>query len=105
MASRWFFGRFVAVLRTWAAVLAGANRMPWPRFLVANGLGGLLWAGLYTLDPYALGERTAQLSPPLGVVLLGLAILAAIIVTVALRRHADTLTATAERAYPGPLSP
>ena len=29
-----FFGRFVAVLRAWAAFLAGTNRMPWPRFLL-----------------------------------------------------------------------
>jgi len=29
-----FFGRFVALLRALAALLAGANRMPWGRFLV-----------------------------------------------------------------------
>lgn len=34
-----FLGRFVAVLRTFAALLAGANRMPWPRFLLWNALG------------------------------------------------------------------
>lgn len=100
-----FFGRFVAVLRTWAAILAGANRMTWPRFLVANGLGGLLWAGLYTLVPYAFGERIALLSRPLGVILLGLALLTGIIVIVALRRHAGALTVAAEHAYPGPLLP
>jgi membrane protein DedA with SNARE-associated domain len=27
-----FFGRFAALLRTFAALLAGTNRMPWPRF-------------------------------------------------------------------------
>ena len=31
-----FFGRFVAVLRAWAAFLAGTNRMRWPRFLFFN---------------------------------------------------------------------
>src|SRR5690242_10381291 len=31
-----FCGRFVAVLRAWAAFLAGANRMGWARFLVFN---------------------------------------------------------------------
>ena len=34
-----FFGRFVAFLRAFAAVLAGANRMSWPRFLAMNALG------------------------------------------------------------------
>ncbi len=31
-----FFGRFVALLRCLAAVLAGVNLLPWSRFLVAN---------------------------------------------------------------------
>ena len=31
-----FFGRFTAVLRTYAAFLAGASRMSWRRFLPAN---------------------------------------------------------------------
>jgi membrane protein DedA with SNARE-associated domain len=36
-----FFGRFVAFLRTFAALLAGANKMPWHTFLVWNSLGGM----------------------------------------------------------------
>ncbi|HEY8694616.1 MAG TPA: DedA family protein, partial [Chloroflexota bacterium] len=39
-----FFGRFVAILRALAALLAGANRMPWWRFFAANATGGILWA-------------------------------------------------------------
>ena len=35
-----FLGRFVAVLRTFVALLAGANRMPWHSFLLWNALGG-----------------------------------------------------------------
>jgi len=31
-----FFGRFVAVLRMWAASLSGTNRMGWKRFLLFN---------------------------------------------------------------------
>jgi membrane protein DedA with SNARE-associated domain len=37
-----FFGRFVAVLRAWAAFLAGTKRMRWPRFLLFNAAGGLV---------------------------------------------------------------
>lgn len=44
-----FFGRFVAVLRAWAAFLAGTNRMRWPRFLLFNAAGGIVWATLYGL--------------------------------------------------------
>jgi membrane protein DedA with SNARE-associated domain len=43
------FGRFIVVLRTWAAFLAGASRMRWLRFLPANAAGGILWAATYTL--------------------------------------------------------
>jgi membrane protein DedA with SNARE-associated domain len=39
-----FWGRFVSVLRTYAAFLAGTNRMPWGRFLVFNAAGGIVWA-------------------------------------------------------------
>src|SRR5690348_14818315 len=42
-----FFGRFIALLRTFAALLAGANRMRWSRFLAMNALGGVCWATLF----------------------------------------------------------
>src|SRR2546428_12522288 len=31
-----FFGRFIALLRTWAAVLAGVGRMPYGTFMLYN---------------------------------------------------------------------
>ena len=39
-----FFGRFIALLRAAAAVLAGTNCMDWRRFLFFNASGGVLWA-------------------------------------------------------------
>lgn len=42
-----FFGRFVAVLRAWAAFLAGLNRMRWSTFLLYNAAGGIIWAIIY----------------------------------------------------------
>jgi membrane protein DedA with SNARE-associated domain len=42
-----FFGRFVAILRAWAAFLAGVNRMHWMTFLIYNAAGGILWATIY----------------------------------------------------------
>jgi membrane protein DedA with SNARE-associated domain len=42
-----FFGRFVAVLRAFAAVLAGENLLaPW-RFFIFNAAGAISWATLY----------------------------------------------------------
>ena len=64
-----FFGRFVAVLRTFAAALSGANRMPWHTFLLWNSLGGIAWTSLYGFGAYALGDAAKRLSGPVGVVL------------------------------------
>jgi membrane protein DedA with SNARE-associated domain len=52
-----FFGRFIAVLRAWAAFLAGTNRMRWPKFLLFNAAGGILWATIYGLLGYFLGNN------------------------------------------------
>jgi membrane protein DedA with SNARE-associated domain len=50
-----FFGRFVAVLRVLAAVLAGVNRMDWRRFLLANAAGAILWASAVGFSTYFFG--------------------------------------------------
>ena len=52
-----FFGRFVALLRIFAGPLAGALRMPYPRFLAANALGGIIWACGTTTAIYVVGSR------------------------------------------------
>jgi membrane protein DedA with SNARE-associated domain len=52
-----FLGRFVAILRTWVAFLAGTNRMPWRRFLVWNALGGIVWSVGYGVLGYVLGRN------------------------------------------------
>jgi membrane protein DedA with SNARE-associated domain len=60
MFDRWgvwavFLGRFIALLRILAGPLAGALRMPYWRFLIANVLGGVCWAGGTTAGVYYLG--------------------------------------------------
>jgi membrane protein DedA with SNARE-associated domain len=50
-----FFGRFIALLRIFAGPLAGALKMQYPRFLIANALGGIVWAGGTTMAVYYLG--------------------------------------------------
>lgn len=50
-----FFGRFVALLRIFAGPLAGVLRMPYWKFLIANVLGGVLWAGGTTAVIYTVG--------------------------------------------------
>ena len=38
------FGRFIALLRTWAAIVAGAACMSFPKFVTYNTLGSIVWA-------------------------------------------------------------
>lgn len=98
-----FFGRFVAVLRAWAAFLAGVNRMPWVRFLVFNATGGVLWATLYGLGGYALGNNVHKLTGPVGIASVVLAVLVIGASLVVLRKNEHRLEEEAERAIPGPL--
>ncbi|HVZ07652.1 DedA family protein [Rhodopila sp.] len=62
-----FLGRFVAILRTLAALLAGANRMKWHSFLLWNGLGGFCWAAAYGFGAYLLGDTARHLHGPIGI--------------------------------------
>jgi membrane protein DedA with SNARE-associated domain len=62
-----FWGRFVSLLRTWAAFLAGANRMEWRRFLVFNAAGGIVWATLYGVVYYVFGATLSKLSTTIDV--------------------------------------
>jgi membrane protein DedA with SNARE-associated domain len=99
-----FFGQFVAVLRAWAAFLAGTNRMAWPRFLLFNAAGGLVLATLYGLGGYFLGDNIHRLVGPVGIVFLVLAVLLIITGIVIVRRNEQRLEDEAQRALPGPLA-
>ncbi len=98
-----FFGRFVAVLRAWAAFLAGTNRMPWPSFLLFNALGGITWATVYGLGGYFLGESIHQLAGPVGTITIVLATFIIIASLVFVWRNEQQLEEKAEKALPGPL--
>jgi membrane protein DedA with SNARE-associated domain len=98
-----FFGRFVALLRTFAAMLAGANRMYWPRFLLFNAAGGIVWACVFGIGGYSFGRLIDEFAGPIGIVLLVLAVIGGIISAMIARRHEEALIARAERALPGPL--
>lgn len=98
-----FWGRFVAVLRVLAAIFAGANQMAWPRFLLFNASGGLVWAAVFACGGYFFGSRIEKLTGPIGIVLLVVTASILCWLVVLLRRHEATLLEEAERALPGPL--
>jgi membrane protein DedA with SNARE-associated domain len=99
-----FFGRFVSVLRTYAAFLAGTNKMRWPHFFFANATGGIIWAAIYTFGAYFAGSTLSRVSGTINLALGGVAVVAIVTVFLLIRHQTNRLIAVAEEAYPGPLS-
>ena len=95
-----FIGRFIAVLRTYAAFLTGTNRMSWPRFLVFNAAGGITWACAIGLAYYYVGSAIKGLRGPLDIVIGTIAILVVIASLVYLHRAEDRYAERAEKALP-----
>jgi membrane protein DedA with SNARE-associated domain len=98
-----FFGRFVSVLRTYAAFLAGTLRMRWRVFLPYNASGGILWAAVYSFVPYEAGSTIATASRVADYVLGAGAVIGIVGGFLLVRRTAAQLAERAEAAYPGPL--
>ena len=98
-----FFGRFIAILRTYAAFLAGVGHMEWRRFLAWNAAGGIVWATIFGLLGYYGQKAFERLSTPINISLAILGLCTIVAFTVVLRRRTERLADVAERAYPGPL--
>jgi membrane protein DedA with SNARE-associated domain len=93
-----FFGRFIAVLRMFAALLAGANCMPAGRFFFFNMTGGVCWACLFGFGAYTVGAEIYKISGMLSVISLGLFIAAGYALSIFIRRNEVTLRRRAEVA-------
>jgi membrane protein DedA with SNARE-associated domain len=99
-----FFGRFVAVLRAFAALLAGINQMDWRRFLGFNVAGGVAWATIIGLAGYNLGKQARHLLGTAGIIILVVAAGLLVATFIAVRRNQRRLEEEAERIFPGPLA-
>jgi undecaprenyl-diphosphatase len=75
-----FLGRFIALLRTWAAVLAGAARMPYGTFMLYNALGGVCWSVIFGTLGYVFGRNLPKLERYIGQASLAAALLVALVV-------------------------
>jgi membrane protein DedA with SNARE-associated domain len=53
--------RFIVVLRQLNGIVAGSAGMPWHHFVVANALGAVLWAGLWSFGPYLFTDMFKRL--------------------------------------------
>ncbi len=69
---------FLPVVRTFTPLLAGVGNMPYPRFLIFNATGDILWATSVTLVGYYIGSRVPNIDH-----YILLLVLAAIIMTAA----------------------
>jgi membrane protein DedA with SNARE-associated domain len=96
-----FFGRFVPLLRAFAGILAGANRMPWRHFLAMNALGGIAWAAVFGGGAYLFGHEVRTVARPVSIMLFAAGVGAIVAGLVFFRRHERELEARAEAALSG----
>jgi membrane protein DedA with SNARE-associated domain len=93
-----FFGRFVALLRIFAGPLAGVLKMPYAKFLTANALGGIVWAGGITAIIYYVGVVAEPWLKRFGYIGLGIAVLFGLASMLYVKRRAARMTAELAKA-------
>ncbi len=98
-----FWSRFVPVLRSFAGLLAGANRMSTLPFLAFNAAGSVVWATAYGLAAYTVGTAFEDTSGWLALGIGGVAVLLLAAAGLVLHGQSRRLEARAEAAFPDPL--
>lgn len=96
-----FFGRFVSILRTYAAFLAGTNRMRYRAFLAFNAAGGVIWSAIYAFGFYYAGSALSSARGTFDLVVGVVAVLVIAVFLLWLRRNERRLEREAEELYPG----
>jgi membrane protein DedA with SNARE-associated domain len=94
-----FFGRFIALLRIFAGPLAGALKMPYPRFLAANVAGGICWAGGTTALVYYAGKAAETFMSEFSWVALVIAVVVGGIAAFLLRERTSRMIAELEAEH------
>src|SRR5438093_8789294 len=99
-----FIGRFIALLRSWAAVLAGMGSMHYGEFTAYNASGGIVWATFFGLLGYFFGRSLPRLERYLGQASLALVLLATLFVALLLawrwfRANEDRVKEQADRIH------
>jgi len=99
-----FFGRFVVFIRAWLALVAGANRMGFVHFSLANAFGGGFWVTCVGAAAYLFGKEITRFATPLAIAALVATAVALVATYFFFRHHEKEIEARAEAALPGPLS-
>ncbi len=104
-----FFGRFIAFLRIFAALLAGVYGFRWRSFLLFNAAGAVVWASVFGLGGYLLGDTVMRLSGPISIVAFVATVIGLLIFWRFARHHEERYLAKMEREaeakHGGALSP
>jgi membrane protein DedA with SNARE-associated domain len=98
-----FAARWIAFLRVWGALFAGASRMHWKRFAVFNALGGITWVVTMATLAYLFASSVKTIAHVFGVagwVFAGL-VLVAVVVFVRRAEHRRLNKAAAAAAAAG----
>ena len=93
-----FCGRFVAFLRVYAAILAGANRLRPLDFAIYNATGGLVWATVFGLGGYLVGKNVQHFLGPIGWVALASFAVGGYFLWSFYKDHEERFLANADRA-------
>jgi undecaprenyl-diphosphatase len=82
-----FFGRWLPGMRVVASWLAGADRMPWRRFVLWNALGAICWATTVGALAYVLGRSASGSLAAIGFIAVAVAALVYAVKRVRRRRR------------------
>jgi membrane protein DedA with SNARE-associated domain len=100
-----FLGRFVAFFRAMMPALAGASRMPYPRFLAFNALGGAVWGAGFAVLGYVAGASYEVVAKAAGrdiAAVVGVVAVIAIVVWRVRKARADRREERSFRSRPAP---
>jgi membrane protein DedA with SNARE-associated domain len=100
-----FLGRFIALLRIFAGPLAGALKMRYPRFLLANVSGAVCWAGGTTALVYYAGVAAERWLTRFSWIALLLAVVCGVIAAILLRDRTSRAIADLEAERRGESDP
>jgi membrane protein DedA with SNARE-associated domain len=93
-----FFSRFVSVLRSFSALLAGASEMPVRNFASWTIAGGVAWPLAHGSFAYALGNTASRLSGRLQIMLAILVVASVVLILRFVKRNECRLEELAMRS-------
>jgi membrane-associated protein len=94
--------RFVPIVRTFCPPVAGAANMPYPRYLIFDIFGGMIWVGTMILGGYSLGRTIPNIGQRIHYVILVVIFLSLLpaIISILRARRADRLSAASPVTTP-----